>query len=232
VESYYKKVFSKVADRSMTVGASEMTVERVDLDRAMQEFLKTKHGTKAQSPSLKRTRHDDNENYAFQHDIAPPPPAFKTTVHTETIAAHDVVSEDDETVPGEDNERAAGIGFGGDNNLQFLGALQDFLRAQGLETEQGVEDLAGMSMSDPRMGQYVREIMRSLGVSRQTAVDLLLDWQTRQADVKDQIYQQKTRMAKKGRIAIWRCAVCGMADLPYIACYVAPYISGFQEVAL
>jgi Holliday junction resolvasome RuvABC ATP-dependent DNA helicase subunit len=231
-ENYYRKVFGKVADRSMTAGVSVMTVERVDLDRAMQEFLKTKQGVTRNSSSsrVKKVDNDDMLDYAFQHDTAPPPPVFETTILTETVAAPEASEE--EPGPSDDDQRAAGVGFGGNNNMQFLGALQDFLRAQGLETEQGVSDLAGMAMSDPRMGQYIGEIVRSLGVDRQAAVDLLLDWQSRQADVKDQIYQQKTKLAKKGRVAIWRCAICGQSDLPYIVCYVAPFISGFQEVAL
>jgi hypothetical protein len=34
---------------------------------------------------------------------------------------------------------------------------------------------------------------------------------------------------KKGRVPIWRCAVCGAADKPYIACYVAPYVVRYEE---
>jgi hypothetical protein len=30
--------------------------------------------------------------------------------------------------------------------------------------------------------------------------------------------------------AIWRCGVCGRADKPYIACWVAPYIVRYGRV--
>jgi len=30
-------------------------------------------------------------------------------------------------------------------------------------------------------------------------------------------------------VPIWRCAVCGRADISYIACYVAPFIVRYEK---
>ena len=35
---------------------------------------------------------------------------------------------------------------------------------------------------------------------------------------------------RKALVPIWRCSVCGRADKPYIACYVAPFILRYEEV--
>lgn len=129
-----------------------------------------------------------------------------------------------------------GNGFGsGSDNMQFLTVVQDLQRAQGQETEAGVAALAGMSMGDPGMGQYLAEVMRTLSVGRQEAVDLMREGQVKQGGVKDQLHKEKAKLAlargrkKMVQVAIWRCAVCGRADLPYIACFVAPFIVGYQE---
>ncbi len=37
------------------------------------------------------------------------------------------------------------------------------------------------------------------------------------------------KVRRKARLAIWRCAVCGRANMPYIACYVAPFICESRE---
>lgn len=35
---------------------------------------------------------------------------------------------------------------------------------------------------------------------------------------------------RKAMVPIWRCGVCGRADKPYIACYVAPFIVRYEEI--
>ena len=36
--------------------------------------------------------------------------------------------------------------------------------------------------------------------------------------------EKAQREKRKAQVPIWRCAVCGRADLPYIVCHVSPYI--------
>lgn len=61
------------------------------------------------------------------------------------------------------------------------------------------------------------------------------DWQHKQKELQKQLEQQKKDeelaklMKKKIKIPIYRCAVCGRADLPYIVCWVSPYIARYEE---
>jgi hypothetical protein len=41
--------------------------------------------------------------------------------------------------------------------------------------------------------------------------------------------QKAKRKGKKITIPMWRCAVCGRADMPYIACYVVPFLVLFDD---
>lgn len=37
---------------------------------------------------------------------------------------------------------------------------------------------------------------------------------------------------RKALLPIWRCGVCGRADKPYIACYVAPFIVRYEGIEI
>ena len=80
------------------------------------------------------------------------------------------------------------------------------------------------------------EIARILKISETEAEALVQTWQQNQEDIRDKLNEQAKEVAKaklekrKAMVPIWRCAVCGRADLPYIACFVSPYIVRYQEV--
>jgi rubrerythrin len=64
---------------------------------------------------------------------------------------------------------------------------------------------------------------------------MVKDWQGMQKEVEDLLeaaekeQQQAKLMKRKSMIPIWRCAVCGRDDKPYIACWVSPYIVRYEE---
>ena len=58
--------------------------------------------------------------------------------------------------------------------------------------------------------------------------DELQEWQGAQKELEAMVEATKMLAAKP----IWRCAVCGRADKPWIVCWVAPYIVGYTEVAV
>jgi hypothetical protein len=61
-------------------------------------------------------------------------------------------------------------------------------------------------------------------------------WQSLQLNVQDQMKEQEKEIElakaerRKALVPIWRCGVCGRADKPYIACFVAPFILRYEEV--
>ena len=46
------------------------------------------------------------------------------------------------------------------------------------------------------------------------------------------IQNEKLKTKTLGAQPIWRCGVCGRADKPWIACYVAPFIVRYEKVPL
>jgi rubrerythrin len=95
--------------------------------------------------------------------------------------------------------------------------------------------MAAMSMDSPEMQAFVAAIAKMLLISLAEATALLESWQTAQEDVEEKLraQQEEVQKAKLERrmalVPIWRCAVCGRADMPYIACYVSPYIVRYEE---
>ncbi len=60
--------------------------------------------------------------------------------------------------------------------------------------------------------------------------------ETRTLDTAGRVERFKEKQAKakqEGKtylVALWRCAWCQRADLPYIFCFVAPYVVGYRQL--
>eukprot|EP01034_Spumella_vulgaris_P033076 gene33076-40819_t len=208
VDNYFKKVFMFVASRCVQSAGCALEVTKEDLDQGLKELLKTKSATNSKPssvPKIKPTapteKPKQQQQYAFAKNTAPP--KMNTVATTLALPEEEEEEAMDEEVEEEVQveqtvstvKRTIGFGQGGDN-MEFLLIMQTMLRAQGLETQDGVGNLSGMSMSDPEMGQYITEIMRQMGLSREGAVDLLLDWQTKQGEVQDILRDEKNKEAK------------------------------------
>ena len=119
-------------------------------------------------------------------------------------------------------------------SAQFLQSMQDALDEMGLNSAAGTAELAGLAPDSPRLQQLAQDLSERLGMGFAEALEMLLQWQKAQAAAKDAAAAQEkeAQLAKKQRrkalVPIWRCAVCGSADQPYIACYTAPYIVRYE----
>lgn len=69
-------------------------------------------------------------------------------------------------------------------------------------------------------------------ISFADASAMLTKWQGLQQDLEAMIEKEKQKTRVVGTRPIWRCGVCGRADKPWIACYVAPFIVGYEHVDL
>jgi len=113
---------------------------------------------------------------------------------------------------------------------RVLQKMQDFIEENGLNSEDGVNGLAGMDKSDPQFKAMVAKMVAELGMSGDEATDQLIKWQIAQEDLQaelDKIKQNQDQMTKQ---PIWRCGVCGRANKPWIVCYVAPYIAYYEPI--
>lgn len=62
------------------------------------------------------------------------------------------------------------------------------------------------------------------------ATEELLKWQDARKCVEEELEKVEVKKKEERVEPIWRCAVCGRADKPYIVCHVAPYIVGFRRI--
>ena len=113
---------------------------------------------------------------------------------------------------------------------RILSSLQDFIDEEGLDSEEGVERLSKLDPSSPEFSNLVARLVNTTGMDPETAREQLLKWQSAQKIVQKTIEQ--TKSAVVGARPIWRCAVCGRANKPWIVCYVAPYIVGYEQVTV
>ena len=176
----------------------------------------------------------------LQSSVNPPPlPAMATrarsaTVVLDTLAATDtaalVANEDAATeISGKDLEPVVPRNWFADVDTRVLGRLQQVLDSMGLNTEEGMATVNGMQPGDPQFLEFVRSLQETLGLSETDAAAAICTWTRayqKMAAKRKQLKAQKKRTMQP----IWRCAVCGRADLPQIVCYVAPYIVRYQPV--
>lgn len=101
---------------------------------------------------------------------------------------------------------------------------------QGLDSEEGVQRLSNLDPSSVVFVDLLQRLVEATGMDPNTAREQLLKWQTAQKNLRKTI--EATKSAVVGARPIWRCAVCGRANKPWIACYVAPYIVGYEQVTL
>ena len=113
---------------------------------------------------------------------------------------------------------------------RVLRTVQDVLDEQGLNSEEGSQHFARMDPNSAQFEALVDRLVDELRMTPESAREQLIAWQDAQMELERQIQQQKQKTM--GAKPIWRCAVCGRANKPYIACWVAPYIVGYESVGM
>ena len=160
---------------------------------------------------------------AIQHAAPLSPPKMKST-----IATHKDTAPSEKEIETTIEER--------DDDAMFYRSLQDVLDESRLNTKEGVDSLSNLSENDPQLVAIATAISKRTGMSISSATRKILEWQkeieTRKKE-EQETEEEKEKAKKEKRMAtvpIWRCAVCGRADKPWIACYVRPYIVKYTEI--
>jgi SpoVK/Ycf46/Vps4 family AAA+-type ATPase len=222
VETFEKKTEIAVAKRIRTNPDPNVTAG--DLDHAMEDMIKLK-GKPATTSNLNTnatTSQLPPMQYASSYVSAPPPPVPAITY--EPAFVEEIDEEEEPSVKGP-----------ADSEQRFLSILQAELDRKGLNSQEGVDHLSRLSRDSHEFRALARGMARELDLSEQELEDLLLKWQGDQAKVREELKKQQEEVEKakaqgrKALVPIWRCGVCGRADQPYIACYVAPYIVRYEE---
>lgn len=142
----------------------------------------------------------------------------------------DMAAREDEQAPMEMEEN----GVETENLFQIidqkvLKTLQSVLDESGLNASEAAEKLAKLNVGSDEFSALVTRLCEETGMSPEEATEQLRKWQISQKELKQVQIQLQTKSL--GARPLWRCRVCGQADKPWIACYVAPYICGYEKVA-
>jgi rubrerythrin len=212
----------KVAKRCALSGKSEANGD--DLEAALDELLKTKGSVDSSKRGPAPVPMAFPVQTQTQCTHAPPPPVMDTIKTVVQQAAEAQPKTEAATKAKDSREVNPFDGLDG----KLLEALQDVLVRKGLNSEAGVQKVAAMSADE--LSAFADELARRMNVSRETALEQLKKWKDATKTLAALRAKVEAEVKTKKRQAIWRCGVCGRADKPYIACFVAPYIVRYDEV--
>ncbi|KAL3922435.1 MAG: hypothetical protein SGARI_006453 [Bacillariaceae sp.] len=139
----------------------------------------------------------------------------------------DVATEEDEQVPMDaDMNEEENENLFQNIDKKVLSALQTVLDELGLNGSHGAEKLAKLQVGSEEFNALLERLCEKTGMSPEEATEQFRKWQAAQEELKE----TQTKTKSLGARPLWRCGVCGRADKPWIACYVAPFIVGYEKV--
>ena len=158
-----------------------------------------------------------------EHAAAPPPQKVELAQQTQFFCEEvEPEPEPEESLEEEDANLFESIDPG------VLQTLQTVLDEERLNSQDGIRKFAGLDPDGPDFHRLLQRLVSDLGMDPESARRQLIAWQDAQKQLEKQLQAQKQK--KMGARPIWRCAVCGAANLPHIVCWVAPYIVGYEKV--
>lgn len=216
------KIFNVVAKKFNfnEKDSPEPVVTCSDLDDALKDLLLMKRSNANNAATNPNADNNDRSSpplYASEQSNSPPPvsTSTKSALKKKTDAPPvEEIEEHKEDIVVE----------------PYLLALQAILDERGLNTKEGVEKLSQLSPNSREFIELANEIANRLQLSFDEVVAKLKEWQRKQEDIREKVKQAETDT--QGMVPIWRCGVCGRADKPYIACYVAPFIVRYEKRSL
>lgn len=106
-----------------------------------------------------------------------------------------------------------------------LSELQKLLQLTYLDNEEGIKQILSGGQNGPLADMLVHQLAASMRIAPDYARQIMQQWLSAQQKLEDLQKEVKKRKLRP----IWRCRVCGRADMPFIACYVAPFIVRYDE---
>jgi hypothetical protein len=215
----YREV-AKSTNKTSRVRPGSLTSTLVHVERALGTILESRT-IRSGGPSCVTAPAKD---MLMQNKVAPPPPKVKQDIRVE-LAEKTCEDAPEEAEP-EIEQAEANLFDSVDKKL--LSRLQTFLDERGLNDEEGVGKLAKLDPNSSEFAQLVERLHQETGMTLDEAKEQLIKWQSAQEELQEKLLELKKQVV--GARPLWRCAVCGRADKPWIVCYVAPYICGYEHV--
>jgi rubrerythrin len=225
------KRFSSQPKRSNGLGLKfNSTLD--DIENALDQFLVSSR-VQAGGQSCGKLSEQSKSLMATTQQKKDPPPLTKRSYsmmkmsenEEEEIKLEQKVEENIEEVEVPNN-----IFDGFDSNV--LNTLQAVIDELGIGSEEGARQLKNMNPNSKEFANLLHRLQKDTGMSYVAAKAKLTEWQSLQENLEEMIQKEKIKTKTLGARPIWRCGVCGRADKPWIACYVAPFIVRYEKIPL
>mmetsp|Transcript_9221 Transcript_9221/g.19742 ORF Transcript_9221/g.19742 Transcript_9221/m.19742 type:complete len:458 (+) Transcript_9221:186-1559(+) len=219
-----KNFSKKESDHS---GLVSMNSSLDDIETALEDYLSARKPRVGGSSCATIANEDALPELGAAMDLKPPPPPL--TVEKVYTAEKDA-SVDESFITSDGGSDSPPSNLFDSMDSKVLETLQTFIDEQGLGSEEGAKSLARLDPNSKEFEDMVARIQERTALSYDEARRQLRQWQTLQEDLEAMIEREKEKKKTLGARPIWRCGVCGRADKPWIACYVAPFIVGYEKI--
>lgn len=201
-------------------------IQAIDLQSSFDKFKLNRKVSSPLSPSASSfdTKPHSPSMPMATMDQSPPPPTIIQISHKIEEQVPDKPKQIDNPTDNPDKE--------------FYVNLQSILDELGLNTEEGVRKLSELDINSEELENIAKALVSRLKCPPQAASAFLLRWRKLQKKVQEQLARQEEEKEKAKAenrevlIPIWRCGVCGRADMPWIVCYVAPFVVRFEKLSI
>lgn len=200
-----------------------------DIENALDQFLVSSR-VRAGGQSCGGLSEQSKSLMAMTQQRKDPPPLTKISYsmkmsenEEEEIKSEQKVEEIKEEVEVPNN-----IFYGFDSNV--LNTLQAVIDELGIGSEEGARQLKNMNPNSKEFANLLIRLQKDTGMSYVAAKAKLTEWQWLQDNLEEMIQKEMIKTKTLGARPIWRCGVCGRADKPWIACYVAPFIVRYEKI--
>ena len=224
----YKVVAKRFSPQSRKIGATvSLNSTLGDIQRALEQILDLRRSRESGQSCVAVDRSGSREATVQAQQHQDPPPSIKIAQSTKTIE-QEVELELEDVVEENDAETPANIFEG--MEPAALKTLQNVIDEMDIGSEDGANRLRNISPNSKEFADLISRLERDADLSYDDAKAELIEWQSLQENLEAMIQQEKQKTKTLGARPIWRCGVCGQADKPWIACYVAPFIVRYEKV--
>ena len=230
-QEIYKVVARKYAQSGMQSMESSFHSSMTDVNEALEKMLESRRAREGGQTCATVNRSMDRSQAEDAHMNKDPPPVANTAIAIKEVTCE---STEEEKVDVSNDNDSVELPANIFDSLSpdVLKALQTYIDEQGLGSDEGAKHLAKLDPNSTEFADLVARLVRDTGISTADARAKLTKWQNLQEDLEEMIEKEKQKSKIVGTRPIWRCAVCGQADKPWIVCYTAHFIVGYENVDL
>lgn len=231
VVTWSKKVYEVVANKfsqdTHVHGDYSFSSSLEDVSVALEQMLESRRAREGGQACTFIDRSVDKTQEAV---TSKDPPPVRQSIQAVNMNANEAEVAEELATSEQDSSADLPPNIFDELSPDVLKSLQAYIDENGLGSEDGVKHLAAIKPGSQEFIELANRLAKDTGISFAEATDKLTKWQGLQEELEAIIEKEKQKSKIVGTRPIWRCAVCGRADKPWIECYVAPFIVGYENV--